>query len=307
MAGCGQLGVWSQARRWREGDPAERFFVVRAGRVGLEIASPTGPLVVETLESGDIVGWSWIFPPHRWVYDVDVLERAHLVVIDASCLREKCDADPAFGYRVMKRFAQVVAERLAATRLQAPRPLWGQRCRLTACCARSWTGTTIPGTDGPLAVSSRVGWSRPRTPSRSVWGRSTSPSRTRPGQFSMLYAYGAGEVPISVSACPTSDTEVRHTIRAVGDRGRSPACGRAMVGVRGPFGTGWPVAGADGRDVLVVAGGIGLAPLRPVVHQVMAQRQRFGQVVVLVEARTPTDILYREELDRWRLTLSTSG
>jgi hypothetical protein len=74
--------------------------------------------VVETLESGDIVGWSWIFPPHRWVYDVDVLERAHLVVIDAGCLREKCDADPAFGYRVMKRFAQVVAERLAATRLR---------------------------------------------------------------------------------------------------------------------------------------------------------------------------------------------
>jgi CRP-like cAMP-binding protein len=119
MAGCGRLAVIEPgASLVREGDPAEQFFVMRAGRVALEISAPTGPLVVETLEAGDIVGWSWIFPPHRWVYDVDVLERAHVVVIDAGCLREKCDADPAFGYRVMKRFAQVVAERLAATRLR---------------------------------------------------------------------------------------------------------------------------------------------------------------------------------------------
>ena len=119
MAGCGRLAVVQPgARLAREGDPAEQFFVVRAGRVALEIASPTGPLVVETVEAGDIVGWSWIFPPYRWVYDVEVLEPAHLVVIDAGCLRQKCDADPEFGYRVMKRFAQVVAERLAATRLR---------------------------------------------------------------------------------------------------------------------------------------------------------------------------------------------
>jgi CRP-like cAMP-binding protein len=86
--------------------------------VALEIDSPTGPLIVETLEAGDIVGWSWIFPPYRWVYDVHIVERARLVVIDAGCLRKKCDADPEFGYRVMKRFAQVVAQRLAATRLR---------------------------------------------------------------------------------------------------------------------------------------------------------------------------------------------
>jgi CRP-like cAMP-binding protein len=119
MAGCGRLAVIEPgAPLAREGDPAEQFFVVRAGRVALEIASPTGPLVVETLEAGDIVGWSWIFPPYRWVYDVEVLEPAHVVVIDAGCLRQKCDADPEFGFRVMKRFAQVVAERLAATRLR---------------------------------------------------------------------------------------------------------------------------------------------------------------------------------------------
>ena len=119
MAGCAhnevlEAGVFIA----REGEPADRFFVVRAGRVGLEIHAPTGPLVIETLGDGDLVGWSWIVPPHRWVYDVEVLERAHVVAIDAACLRDKCEADPAFGYRVMKRFAQVVAERLQATRLR---------------------------------------------------------------------------------------------------------------------------------------------------------------------------------------------
>lgn len=125
----------------------------------------------------------------------------------------------------------------------------------------------------------------------------------QPGQFSMLYAYGAGEVPISVSACPTAEAEVRHTIRAVGATTRALARLEpgAMVGVRGPFGVGWPVTVAEGGDVLVVGGGIGLAPLRPVVHQVIRERQRFGQVAILIGARTPADVLYQDEFDHWRL------
>ena len=118
----------------------------------------------------------------------------------------------------------------------------------------------------------------------------------------MLYAFGAGEVPISVSACPGSGREVRHTIRAVGATTRA-LCGLhpgSMIGVRGPFGVGWPVAAAEGSDTLVVGGGIGLAPLRPVVHQVLAERERFGQVAVLAGARTPSDVLYQEELAEWR-------
>ena len=119
MATCGHLAVvGAGASLAREGEPAEQFFVLRAGRVALEIDAPTGPLIVETLEAGDLVGWSWIFPPHRWVYDVVVVEQAHVVVIDAACLRQKCDAEPAFGYRVMQRFAAVVAQRLMATRLR---------------------------------------------------------------------------------------------------------------------------------------------------------------------------------------------
>jgi len=124
----------------------------------------------------------------------------------------------------------------------------------------------------------------------------------RPGQFSMLYAFGAGEVPISVSACPAAGADVRHTIRAVGATTRALCRLQrgAMVGVRGPFGVGWPIAMAEGGDVVVVGGGIGLAPLRPVVHRLIAERPRFGEVAVLVGARTPADVLYREELDRWR-------
>jgi CRP/FNR family cyclic AMP-dependent transcriptional regulator len=119
MAGCGRNRVVDVGELLAcEDDPADEFFVLRDGRVALEIDSPTGPLVIETIGPGQLVGWSWIFPPHRWDYDVEVLEEAHVIAIDASCLRAKCDADPAFGYRVMQRFAQVVAERLAATRLR---------------------------------------------------------------------------------------------------------------------------------------------------------------------------------------------
>jgi NAD(P)H-flavin reductase len=123
-----------------------------------------------------------------------------------------------------------------------------------------------------------------------------------PGQFSMLYAYGVGEVPISVSACPTATAEAGHTIRAVGATTRALTRLRPgdMVGVRGPFGAGWPVTMAEGGDVLVVGGGLGMAPLRPVVRHVIAERRRFGQVAVLVGARTPADILYLEEFDHWR-------
>jgi CRP/FNR family transcriptional regulator, cyclic AMP receptor protein len=119
MATCAHLAVVAAgASLAREGEPAEQFFVLRAGRVALEIAAPAGPLIVETLEAGDLVGWSWIFPPHRWVYDVVAVDQVRVVVIDAGCLRQKCDAEPAFGYRVMQRFAAVVAQRLAATRLR---------------------------------------------------------------------------------------------------------------------------------------------------------------------------------------------
>jgi len=122
-----------------------------------------------------------------------------------------------------------------------------------------------------------------------------------PGQFTMLYAFGIGEVPISTSGdLERSDTLV-HAIRAVGAVTRALCAARAgdVVGVRGPFGNTWPVAEAMGHDLVLVGGGVGLPPLRPVVYHALAHRDDFRRVAVLYGGRTPDDLLFRKELDRW--------
>jgi len=106
-----------------------------------------------------------------------------------------------------------------------------------------------------------------------------TPPPFAPGQFAMLYAFGAGEAPISVSSIG-GDGAVVHTVRAVGAVTEAICAAQPgdVLGVRGPFGTAWPVAEAEGQDVVLVAGGIGLAPFRPVVHELLALRERYGQV-----------------------------
>lgn len=123
-----------------------------------------------------------------------------------------------------------------------------------------------------------------------------------PGQFNMLYAFGVGDVPISISGDPGSTKRLVHTIRVVGAVTQAIRRLRAgdTVGVRGPFGTGWPVKAAEGRDVVLVAGGIGLAPLRPALYYLLANRKKYGKIAVLYGTRTPSDILYRSELEQWR-------
>ena len=121
-----------------------------------------------------------------------------------------------------------------------------------------------------------------------------------PGQFNMLYAFGKGEVPISVSAAGKG--RITHTVRDVGlvtSALTSVAPGSA-IGIRGPFGQGWPVGGLRGKDVLVVAGGLGLAPLRPALHALLERRTEYGRLVLLYGARTPSDLLFTRELERWR-------
>ena len=123
-----------------------------------------------------------------------------------------------------------------------------------------------------------------------------------PGQFNMLYVFGAGEIPVSISGDAADTSVLVHTTRAVGVVTNAMSRLRAgdLVGVRGPFGTPWPMDAARGRDLVIVAGGIGLAPLRPAVYWVMAHRTDYHHVVVLYGTRTPNDILYRRELERWR-------
>ncbi|OAI31022.1 Ni/Fe hydrogenase subunit gamma [Methylosinus sp. R-45379] len=123
-----------------------------------------------------------------------------------------------------------------------------------------------------------------------------------PGQFNMLTAFGVGEAAISVSGDPDNSARLVHTIRAVG------AVSRALtelhvgepIGLRGPFGRGWPMVEAEGRDVIVVAGGLGLAPLRPALYRLFAEREKYGRILLLFGARSPADILFRDELEAWR-------
>jgi NAD(P)H-flavin reductase len=128
------------------------------------------------------------------------------------------------------------------------------------------------------------------------------PVRPEPGQFTMLYAFGVGEVPISVSGEPDSEGRLSHTVRAVGAVSSALAGSEPgdVLGVRGPFGTCWPLRAAEHGDLVIVAGGIGLAPLRPAVVHSLSHRDAYGRVCLLVGARTPPELLYATELAAWR-------
>jgi len=111
-AGAGELLL-------REGDAAERFYLIRHGLVALEIDAPgRGPLMIQTLGDGEVLGWSWLFAPYRWAMDGRTLSECSLVAFDGTCLRTKCEEDHELGYELMKRFASNVIDRLQATRLQ---------------------------------------------------------------------------------------------------------------------------------------------------------------------------------------------
>ncbi len=123
----------------------------------------------------------------------------------------------------------------------------------------------------------------------------------RPGQFTMLYAFGVGEIPISISG-PAGSPALTQTIRAVGAVSTALVSAPAgqLVGVRGPFGTSWDEADAIGRDLLLVAGGIGLAPLRPALLAALRERPRYRRVIVLIGARSPAEVVFAGELAAWQ-------
>jgi CRP-like cAMP-binding protein len=120
IAGCGTNAQFEPEELvFKEGEAADTFYALRAGAVALEIDVPAHePVTLQTLHEGDLLGWSWLFPPHRWRFDARVLEPTRAISFDGACLRGKCEADPDLGYELMKRFAQVMTERLQATRIQ---------------------------------------------------------------------------------------------------------------------------------------------------------------------------------------------
>ena len=120
IAGCGSNVHFDQGTvLFRQGDQADTFYLVRHGMVALETYVPArGPAMIETLEAGEVVGWSWLFPPYRWHFDARALTPLRATGFDGACLRGKCEADPKLGYELMSRFAQVLIERLQWTRLR---------------------------------------------------------------------------------------------------------------------------------------------------------------------------------------------
>jgi NAD(P)H-flavin reductase len=163
-----------------------------------------------------------------------------------------------------------------------------------------------PAADPMLPTFERV--ARVRREGADIWTLDIEPAAGfdfAPGQFNMLYAPGVGEAAISISGDPADRGRLVHTIRAVGRV--SEALTRLKpgeaIGVRGPYGRGWPVTEAAGADVVIIAGGLGLAPLRPAIYRFLAERERYGRLVLLVGMRQPDDILFQRELERWRSRL----
>jgi CRP-like cAMP-binding protein len=104
---------------FREGEPANHFYVIREGKVTVETFVPgRGPITLQTIVPGDVIGWSWLFPPYKWNFDARVLEVTRATAFDGKCLRAKCDDDHDLGYILMQRFAHIIMDRLQATRIQ---------------------------------------------------------------------------------------------------------------------------------------------------------------------------------------------
>ncbi len=104
---------------FRQGGSADNFYIVRHGRIAIELLAPgRDPITVETVSDGDVLGWSWLFAPYKWTFDARALELTRAIALDAVCLRGKCEEDSHFGYEMLKRFSEIVVQRLQATRLQ---------------------------------------------------------------------------------------------------------------------------------------------------------------------------------------------
>lgn len=131
--------------------------------------------------------------------------------------------------------------------------------------------------------------------------------RFAPGQFNMLYLYGVGEVPISIMSDPEERDGIGHTIRALGrvTQGLAALQPGDKLGLRGPFGRGWPLQEMSGSDIVLVTGGLGCAPVVSVIHYVLRRRERYGKLVIIQGVRHAEDLIWREQYDRWNAQTNT--
>ncbi|HEX7536390.1 MAG TPA: cyclic nucleotide-binding domain-containing protein [Dermatophilaceae bacterium] len=151
VAGCATNVTFAPGEFvFREGQPANQFFVVRRGRVALELHGPSsGTMVIDTADAGDVLGWSWLVPPYIWLFDARAVEPTGAVAFDGECLRGKCEEDPRLGYALMKMVTQVMLSRLTAARVRLLN-LYGDA-----------NGTGASPLLNPLLTEARATWARP--------------------------------------------------------------------------------------------------------------------------------------------------
>lgn len=120
IAGCASNKQFPEGQFiFREGEEANYFYIILHGKVAIELFTPErGSITIQTIGNGEVLGWSWLIPPHRWRFDARVIESTNAIVLDGRCLRSKCEQDHDLGYELLKRFAGVITSRLEATRLQ---------------------------------------------------------------------------------------------------------------------------------------------------------------------------------------------
>ena len=147
---------------FRQGHPADQFFVVRRGRVALQIHGPAvGTMVVDTADAGDVVGWSWLVPPYHWLFDARAVHATGAVAFDGQCLRGKCEEDPRLGYQLMKAVSQVMLSRLTAARVRLL-DVYGSTSAISPLLS-------------PLLTEAEATWARPTS------AGATEPGATEPG------------------------------------------------------------------------------------------------------------------------------
>jgi NAD(P)H-flavin reductase len=163
------------------------------------------------------------------------------------------------------------------------------------------TGTLDPMVTHPVMIR-RITWENDDTFTLTLdMGDWAGGFTFLPGQFNMVYVYGVGEAAISISSDPSRTGTLDHTIHRVGIVTTALAQKKRgdMIGLRGPYGSSWPVDIARGKDVCIISGGIGLAPLRPVIYSMLKNRRDYGRIIVLYGGRSPLDLLFRVELEKW--------
>jgi len=313
-----------------EGANADVFYLVRRGQVTLETRAPgRPPLVIETLGPGSDVGWSWLFPPYRWQFDARATEPVEAIAVDAIRLRSEIEDNPTLGYALTKKFAAVMLSRLQAARLRLSVLHRGERAgRRIGPSQAGRVRRPEPREEAPVAplatapafVPEPYRVAAKHEEAEGVFTLSLEPAGNqtrafRVGQFNMLTAFGVGEAAISISSAPGTPGRVEHTVRDVGTvtHALCTAPLGSVIGVRGPYGTDWGIEDLAGQEVVIIAGGIGLAPLRGAVFALLdamtaqrAARARrgvpglVGRVVVLIGARTPDQLIYTRDIWRWR-------